>query len=334
MSMTGGQVDQVAVPGAVSTAGIGLGLLSAGAQVYDTYKSSETSKYNTNQSIAANRAAAELAFERQKEMWHLQNAYNSPEAQMRRFKEAGLNPMLIYGQGNPGNASSMPQYNPPNYQYHYAAPRYGAAFASILPTLMSVGTWLQDMRLSEARLRSTEAGTGLTLTKDQQAQQLYEYLSQRNPQLLKDMENKLSLFPWQQSVQQSVAEKAWAVVKDLETDYRFKYGHSIFSKDREPEIGGMKKLEQISKLLEQKLGEQKFEKGGYDVELAKAKASWSDFSITDPQSLMQLVLSGVMGMAGQQLRLSTFSKKPSKVTHTQLMKRVGRTSTTKTEYYK
>lgn len=36
--------------------------------------------------------------------WHMQNEYNSPEAQMKRFKEAGLNPNLIYGQTNTSDA--------------------------------------------------------------------------------------------------------------------------------------------------------------------------------------------------------------------------------------
>lgn len=41
-------------------------------------------------------------------MWHLANQYNSPMAQMERFKEAGLNPNLIYGQNNssPGIATA------------------------------------------------------------------------------------------------------------------------------------------------------------------------------------------------------------------------------------
>lgn len=39
--------------------------------------------------------------------WHMMNQYNSPQAQMARFKEAGLNPHLIYGQGNAGNAASV-----------------------------------------------------------------------------------------------------------------------------------------------------------------------------------------------------------------------------------
>lgn len=42
-------------------------------------------------------------------MWNLQNEYNSPQAQMKRYEEAGLNPALMYSQGNPGNASSAPQ---------------------------------------------------------------------------------------------------------------------------------------------------------------------------------------------------------------------------------
>jgi hypothetical protein len=42
-----------------------------------------------------------------RDMWHLQNQYNSPIEQMARFKQAGLNPHLIYGRGNPGNATPL-----------------------------------------------------------------------------------------------------------------------------------------------------------------------------------------------------------------------------------
>lgn len=34
------------------------------------------------------------------DMWNAQNAYNTPVAQMKRLKEAGLNPMLVYGSGS------------------------------------------------------------------------------------------------------------------------------------------------------------------------------------------------------------------------------------------
>jgi len=35
-----------------------------------------------------------------------QNEYNSPKSQMARFQAAGLNPNLVYSQGNPGNQST------------------------------------------------------------------------------------------------------------------------------------------------------------------------------------------------------------------------------------
>lgn len=58
---------------------------------------------------------AQNEFDRNVQMWQMQNEYNSPSAQMQRFKDAGLNPHLIYGQGNPGNASQLPKYNAPTW---------------------------------------------------------------------------------------------------------------------------------------------------------------------------------------------------------------------------
>lgn len=48
------------------------------------------------------------AREHQEYMYDKQNAYNTPTMQMQRYKDAGLNPHLIYGQGNSGNAGSPP----------------------------------------------------------------------------------------------------------------------------------------------------------------------------------------------------------------------------------
>lgn len=56
-----------------------------------------------------NKKLAEQQNQYNLEMWNLQNEYNSPQAQMKRFEEAGLNPMLIYNQGTSGNASAAPQ---------------------------------------------------------------------------------------------------------------------------------------------------------------------------------------------------------------------------------
>lgn len=45
------------------------------------------------------------------QMWKMQQEYNTPANQMKRYREAGLNPNLIYGNGtaSAGNATSAPE---------------------------------------------------------------------------------------------------------------------------------------------------------------------------------------------------------------------------------
>lgn len=47
-------------------------------------------------------------------MWHMQNQYNSPEAQMGRMKAAGLNPNLMYGSPQSGGNSDQLSINKPD----------------------------------------------------------------------------------------------------------------------------------------------------------------------------------------------------------------------------
>lgn len=66
----------------------------------------ENVEHQTQQNIEL----AKYSFGENLAQWERQNLYNTPSAQMARFKEAGLNPNLIYGQGTAGNAASSPQY--------------------------------------------------------------------------------------------------------------------------------------------------------------------------------------------------------------------------------
>lgn len=73
-----------------------------------------------------NKDMAEYAYQMDLEQWNRANEYNTPANQMQRFKEAGLNPHLIYGQGNPGNAVSVsPKYNPPEGKFGLPELRMG-----------------------------------------------------------------------------------------------------------------------------------------------------------------------------------------------------------------
>lgn len=77
------------------------------------------------------------------ELMRYQNEYNSPSSQMQRFRDAGLNPNLMYGQGSSGNMESAPRYpdiKPGDYQ----------------SALSGVGTQVQQARLMSAQADLTE----------------------------------------------------------------------------------------------------------------------------------------------------------------------------------
>lgn len=58
----------------------------------------------------ANKKLTQYSFNKNLDMWKMQNEYNAPKQQMQRLQEAGLNPNLMYGKGTVGNAQTMPQY--------------------------------------------------------------------------------------------------------------------------------------------------------------------------------------------------------------------------------
>lgn len=283
--------------GQYSTIGGIAGIVAAGAGVYDSWRNREAARENTNKTIAAQKAEAELAYQRSVEMWHAQNMYNTPQAQMQRFKEGGLNPHLIYGQGSAGNASSPPQYQPANLQYRYEAPTYGAALQSILPTLMAVGTWMQNMRSSEVQIQK---GT----TETERARQMIDYLQEKNPKELEVLQNRLSMYPYQSQLLATHAETARGKLWELGNEFKFKYGEDLWKDSGLPgsdrSVGGMRRLQFLEEISKEKL--------------LSAKSSLTDLNITDPQAIMQLVLSGVMGLAGQTIRMSTHRPKSSMAT--------------------
>lgn len=70
------------------------------------------SAYSTNRQNKKSRRWSEKMYGIQKQdnidFWKMQNAYNTPEMQMDRFKQAGLNPNLIYGSGSSGSGNASP----------------------------------------------------------------------------------------------------------------------------------------------------------------------------------------------------------------------------------
>lgn len=89
-------------------------VLGLGASLFNTFM-------NANSVADTNEANLRL--------WREQAAYNTPANQMARYQAAGLNPNLVYSQGNPGNMTSSPTMQPkhfdldPNQQFVLSATR-------------------------------------------------------------------------------------------------------------------------------------------------------------------------------------------------------------------
>lgn len=93
------------------------------------------------------RESSDIAFQRQMDAWRQENEYNSPLNQMQRYLAAGLNPNLIYSQGQtpspvPTVASAQNQVSHvPNYQNPLSTDNLLAA------------------KLAEAQIRNLDADT-------------------------------------------------------------------------------------------------------------------------------------------------------------------------------
>lgn len=269
-------------------------IIGAAAELYDSYQNRKLSRENTDKTIRANKEESELAYQRDLAMWNRQNEYNTPQAQMQRFTNAGLNPHLIYGQGSSGLASAPPEYAPARQQYAYESMPVSPAINSVLPMMMEVGSWMQNMKLSEAELINKQTNTEKT-------RQMVDFFTERYPQILTEGRNKQELFPYQRSQQIYNTEAARQKIYEFEQNFRHQYGEELFRDltgafgESPPSIGGMKRLEFLKRSLEN-------ETAGYNRDIAGAKASWTDLNITDPQALMQMVMSGLLSQVGMHIR--------------------------------
>jgi len=127
------------------------GLVAAGGQLLSNQQNAAaTFDANLQQQMFSERM-----YERTRrdnlEFWKMQNHYNSPAEQMQRFTDAGLSPYLIYGQGNAGNASSIP--TPDVQSVNYRAPEY----KNVAPDLMALLLGQADLKIKNAQADNLQA---------------------------------------------------------------------------------------------------------------------------------------------------------------------------------
>lgn len=110
----------------------------------------ETSRWITEKNNQAQMELAKYQNDYNLQMWNKQNEYNTPAAQVARMKEAGLNPALMYSQGNTGNASPAPSAAVPDIDYSKVKPAYQVArfqwLKDIFQSAVSASEMLEDLR--------------------------------------------------------------------------------------------------------------------------------------------------------------------------------------------
>lgn len=100
---------------------------------------------------AKNAKLQKRAFEYEQEMIRQQNEYNSPLSVLGRYKQAGLNPNLIYGDsGNAGMQTSHAQYKAPEYNL----PDQGAMLGNVVNLAMQFALNKKELALKEQELQN------------------------------------------------------------------------------------------------------------------------------------------------------------------------------------
>lgn len=113
--------------------------LNAMAQVTAAGVSAHENKKAMKRQFEMNKYMAEWQNQVNKENWRMQNAYNSPSAQMERLRQAGLNPNLVTGTSNQsGNAGSIPAFDAPRYEAFHEWDKVSDKLPDILNSIMQV----------------------------------------------------------------------------------------------------------------------------------------------------------------------------------------------------
>lgn len=126
----------------------GITAASQGAQAFAQGKMNKKTR-EWNEKMYATQRADALAD------WNMQNAYNSPEQQMQRLKDAGLNPNLVYGDGNAGATSNSQVRQSDTGNWNPSTPDYGSIATAGIQGMMSY----VDMKAKSAQTDNIKVQT-------------------------------------------------------------------------------------------------------------------------------------------------------------------------------
>lgn len=224
---------------------------------------------------ASNMRLAKYQNEKNMELLKYQLDYNTPAAQMQRYKDANLNPNLIYGQGTPGNMSETPKY-----------PDIGRVDYQSMYTDLGTKTLQNQLLASQVDLTKNKADESGAKRELMQAQ---ENLVRANPYMRKEYVNALVM---QLESTAKMKEQEWnwrdtfvqSQTKDGEFEFR-KKGFLLMDKQ-------MDQLFQKFDLgsADQKIKAEILKSESFKNELKKLQVEWMKNAEITPQHIYQAIM--------------------------------------------
>lgn len=159
-------------------AGVALG--SAIGNIGNSRRARKAAKEMNERNIEATNQINRENREFSKEMWNMTNAYNSPAQQMARYKEAGLNPHLIYGSQPQASQPMSASTSVPTVENEGADNTFNeVAGAGFQAQQMYLATKKQQAEIDnvkkandvmDADIRQKDAGTALAFSQNARSQ--------------------------------------------------------------------------------------------------------------------------------------------------------------------
>lgn len=158
----------------------------------------------TNEANQANAYLYSQQFKDSVKFWKMQNEYNSPAQQMNRLKDAGLNPNLVYGNGNaitPAQPIKMPD-----------RPDIKAPDVSALGEVFSR---YMEYTLMDKKKELMDVQKGLYATNALVGQADYSLKGVQTENLMQDISQKKEIFPYQLQAIGIQNEKSQAEIGEI-----------------------------------------------------------------------------------------------------------------------
>lgn len=177
---------------------LGAAAILGGSSIISGISSALGSGYSSRKAVAAQEAAnatnlqiARETNQANRDLWHEQTEYNTPLNQMKRFRDAGINPYMAMSQISPGLAESAPQMQAASVDSTYNS----VAAAADMQKISQIGNLIPNAlnaAMGAEQLQSMDYQNQILKSQAQYSQGMVfqQYMNMVNQNNLLDKQNK------------------------------------------------------------------------------------------------------------------------------------------------